>query len=103
MAFSLGACGGEDSQPPTVPDSVMMYVQCQELVKDRLKAPSTAKFPAITQVKKGTFGEPEDSLYRIIGFVDAQNTFGAALRSDFKCDMRWRGGDRFLPVDIIVR
>lgn len=52
---------------------------CQEeFVPDYLKAPSTAEFSAVTVSSDG-------SRYTVRGKVDAQNSFGAQIRSDFSC------------------
>ena len=62
------------------------YVMAQEFVKDRLKSPATAKWP-------GNFIEDteylgNDTHYKITSCVDAQNSFGAFLRSYFVCVIR---------------
>ena len=101
--IALPSCGGDEPESRTQPDSVTMYARCQPLIRQRLRAPSTARFPSITEVQAGTFGAPEDSLYRIIGFLDAQNAFGGTIRSNFQCDMRWLGEDNFRLVDIVIR
>ncbi len=53
----------------------------QEMVKAELKAPSTASFPwdasAYTITKSG-------NQYTVKGYVDAQNSFGAKIRSTFE-------------------
>lgn len=64
---------------------------CEDWVKDRLKAPSSAKFT--DGAESGGGGK-----YTISGSVDAQNSFGAMIRSTWTCDIRydtstekWRG------------
>lgn len=58
---------------------------CQEAIKEILKSPSTAKFPIYTE---WGWKQEKDILY-VQGYVDAQNSFGAELRSNFelKIDM----------------
>lgn len=53
---------------------------CKDQVKARLKAPSTAEFSDVEAV--GYAGS-----YTVTGNVDAENSFGAALRSTFSCDV----------------
>jgi len=53
--------------------------ECQELIKDRLRAPGSAKFEKIK------VNEKDDSYFEIVGVVDAENGFGALLRGNFKC------------------
>lgn len=58
---------------------------CQEtFIPDRLKAPSTAEF---TNVSVTTSLET----YTVTGSVDAQNSFGAPIRSTFICIMHSSG------------
>lgn len=57
---------------------------CQELVKDRLKSPASAKFSGLSHT--GTGDE-----YTVTGSVDSQNSFGALMRSDFVCTVRANG------------
>lgn len=50
--------------------------QCEDLVKENLKAPSTAKFDT-TATGDGT--------WIVSGTVDSENSFGATLRAEFQC------------------
>ncbi len=53
---------------------------CQEKVKEILKSPSTAKFPIYTE-----WGwRQEMNIFTVQGYVDAQNGFGAEVRSRFQ-------------------
>lgn len=53
---------------------------CQETVKSVLKSPSTAKFSNYTE-----WGwKQEKNLFYVQGYVDAQNGFGAEIRSTFQ-------------------
>lgn len=53
---------------------------CKEKVKDVLKSPSTAKFPNYTE-----WGfKQEKNIFTVQGYVDAQNGFGAEIRSNFQ-------------------
>lgn len=53
---------------------------CQEKVKEVLKSPSTAKFPNYTE-----WGfRQELNTFTIQGYVDAENGFGAEIRSQFQ-------------------
>lgn len=63
------------------------YVMAQSFVEKRLKAPSTAKFPLITAdgVKTQYLGE---CIHNIVGYVDAQNGFGAVLRTRYQVKLK---------------
>ena len=60
---------------------------CQDFVKERLKAPSTAKFPNVygADTKIATLGLGH---YRVTSYVDAQNSFGAQMRTTFVYEIK---------------
>lgn len=58
---------------------------CQDFVKQRLKAPATAKFSGLDHSADGAD-------YTVTGAVDSQNSFGAMLRSGFTCVVRDTSG-----------
>jgi hypothetical protein len=55
---------------------------CQSAVRERLKSPGTASFqaPRDSRIKRYDSGN-----YEIVSYVDAQNSFGAKLRSSYTC------------------
>lgn len=64
--------------------------QCETWVEDQLKAPATADFTDGSVTADGA------SSWTVTGAVDAENSFGALVRSDWTCDIRlegdtWRG------------
>jgi len=61
-------------------------IMCQNFVKTQLKAPATAEFP--WGANKASRGEWR---YQIASYVDAQNTYGAQVRTHFNCDMQYHG------------
>lgn len=63
-------------------NDITAYVMAQEYVKERLKAPATAKFPHINDrgVQAKYLG---NCTHSIVGYVDAQNGFGATLRTHY--------------------
>jgi hypothetical protein len=62
-------------------DEVNKYqILCEDKVKEILKSPSTAKFPNYTE-----WGfRQEMNIFTIQGYVDAENSFGAEIRSKFQ-------------------
>lgn len=52
----------------------------ENLVKQVLKSPSTAKFPSFSEYK---FGKSE-GIVTVQGYVDSQNSFGATIRGEFQ-------------------
>lgn len=55
-------------------------ILCRKKVEKILKSPSTAKFPSITE---WGFGKKKNKII-VQGYVDAQNGFGAEIRSKFQ-------------------
>ena len=87
----LAACGGgngstssdtttEQPEEFTV-DEIEAQLQCEDLVKNSLKSPSTADFPW----KNDWTFTPVDGGYQASSYVDSENSFGAELRSNFQC------------------
>jgi len=70
----------------------------QQFVRDHLKCPSTASFGSVF----GEYQKAEDNVeffsngsYKVTGWVDAQNAFGAMVRTRFECGLRPCGNDRW--------
>jgi len=66
-------------------DSVDAYSCAKEKVLEALKSPSSADFPSVFSgdIK---FNQSGDS-WAVDSYVDAQNSFGASLRSTFSCNL----------------
>ena len=64
----------------TTEEASDLQIKCQSKVEEILKSPSTAKFPNILEwgFKK------EKNIVTVQGYVDAQNSFGAEMRSYFQ-------------------
>lgn len=70
--------------------SIMAAIICSNLVEKSLKSPKSADFP---------FGKAEggtqrfaDQRYKIRSYVDAQNSFGAEIRTWYLCDIKYLAG-----------
>jgi hypothetical protein len=88
----MGQPGKSDSH------KIDAWVMAQQLVKDRLKAPSSADFGGIFS----DYQEPETVVadlgsgrFRVVAWVDAQNSFGARTRNHFVCDLQFTGKDNW--------
>lgn len=80
------------------PDTREGFVMAQAFVKDRLKAPATAKFAHFTDGHAeltGTCGE-----VRVTSYVDSQNSFGAMLRTHYTAVVKKTGDDKWAVVKI---
>lgn len=74
-------------------DSSMAYVMSQKFVKQRLKAPTTAKFPWSSDpaVKTQYAG---DCTHKIQAYVDSQNGFGAMIRTTYYIELQYIKGSQ---------
>ena len=63
----------------------MAKFHCQEAVKERLKNPDGATFPDITE---HSFENSENMVYTVKSYVNATNSFGATVRTNYSCKVR---------------
>jgi hypothetical protein len=76
IVLSLTATGGDDEYHAD--NRYEAIAQCEAAIMDRLKAPSTASFDS-TASGGGT--------WTVTGTVDAENSFGATIRSSYQCSV----------------
>ena len=89
-------CFGMGKKPAVVEapepgDIFGAWVACRQFVEQRLRAPATAKFPTFTGQGSSSDGA---NLFTVRSYVDSQNAFGANLRTDFECVVKWTAKDR---------
>ena len=87
------------TRDPNTSNDTMAYIQCEDAVRESLKAPSSAEF-------SGFFGSEVivqgDRRYAIIGWVDAENSFGAKIRTKYICKTRDEGNGRWSFEPLMV-
>lgn len=71
--------------------------QCREFVSNSLKAPSTAKFQDYNDFYASPNGP---GYYRVEGYVDSQNSFGAMIRTNFACELKRSDSGQWLLVNL---
>ncbi|EPY6472024.1 hypothetical protein ACWO4B_002695 [Clostridium sporogenes] len=87
ICFGLVGC---DKNKPSIFDSEEVrinkkaYQKATEYVKEELKCPSTATFPDYKDVIVSKI----DAGFYIIGYVDSENSFGAKIRSKYRCTLK---------------
>ena len=74
LCLIMGGCGKSDSR------EMDAWVCAEEVVRQNLKSPSSAKFCTYPEATIKDKGNDE---YMITGWVDADNSFGASIRTDF--------------------
>ena len=80
-------------------DKIGAFVMSQSFVKDRLKAPSTASFPYITD-DGVSVTKQEGCSYSVRAYVDAQNSFGAKIRTRYSVNVRPGDGDNWYATNL---
>jgi hypothetical protein len=73
-------------------DETLAFVMSQKFITDRLKAPATADFPW-----KSSDGVTVKDLggcaFNVSAYVDAQNSFGANIRTRYSMNIRYQQSD----------
>lgn len=64
----------------TISEETELQIYCQNTIKDILKSPSTAKFPGYSD----WYFEKNKNKTIVQSYVDAQNGFGAMIRSEYQ-------------------
>mgnify|MGYP001762475756 CR=1 FL=1 len=104
VSIALTACG----QPPSTEPSIAgAYEECKAMALQVLKAPATAEFASIDDIEAVSLDltEPDGPTkkeFKILGYVDAQNSFGAKLRNTFSCDVTGWSGNVWVVNDFKI-
>lgn len=83
IIYMMGSCNSKDEEING--SKLDAWVKTQYIVESRLKSPGTAKYPwgysdYVTQ---------DGNKYTIKAYVDAQNSFGATVRTYFICHLKY--------------
>ncbi len=98
---SFSAPSTEPPAPPAPPHNATgAYDVCRQFVIDRVKSPSTAEFLAYGKERTQHLGNGK---YVVAAHVDAQNGFGATVRSDFTCTVQWKSGKAWGLEDLKIK
>ena len=91
VVFVLGSLFAPKNTTPTTPDvetvnSGNFVNQCRDAISSKLKSPTSAQFSNAWQ-DEPLLNDDNDGSYFWRGTVDADNSFGAKIRSKFLCEM----------------
>lgn len=91
MIASIAGSGGSSSSSTTaqVADEGRAHIIAQNYVETILKSPSTADFPTYDY----TASDLGNGKFKVISYVDSQNSFGATVRSNYTITLSHNGGD----------
>lgn len=82
-------------------DSTYAFVMSQNFVRRTLKSPSSAKFPNITSsgVSARNLG---GCRHQVDAYVDAQNSFGAMVRSQYSVEMKYNSDNTWSASNLRI-
>jgi len=86
-------------------DTAMAYIMMEKFVKQRLRSPRTAKFPGVFGGRLSQVIYLGDQTYHISSWVDAENGFGATVRTDFvgRIKQTQEGQWQLLSLEMLAR
>jgi len=84
ILFAFGSGDSDDSSSSVEPSKFLAYNYAEDFIEQRLKSPSTAEFPGVSE-KNGHITDLGGGEYQINSWVDSQNGFGAMIRSNWSC------------------
>ena len=82
--------GSASAEPVADDEKGACWALAEDVVKANLKSPSSAKFP-FSYGSDGVSMTKSGNLYTVSAWVDAENSYGAELRSDFTVTMTKSG------------
>ncbi len=81
IIFLFKSCVGDSNKKPSETSlKTQAWVCAQDVVKQNLKSPSTAKFCTMPEA---TIRNSKDDDWAVSGYVDAENSFGGTVRTEF--------------------
>lgn len=84
----------------TCEDKTRAWIEAKDFVTMALKAPSTADFASRGESRINYLG---DCKHEVMGYVDAQNSFGAKIRSEYDATVQYnKANDRWLLLNIKI-
>jgi len=92
VIIGLGVSSGGGPKPTPGPDKIGAFIICQQFVNKNLKAPKTADFASY---KADKVTQINDNSFKVISYVDAENSFGALLRINYICEVTYIGNDQW--------
>ncbi len=95
IAFS--GSPSSNTSPSTMHSEAGAWVMCQNFVEQRLRAPSTAKFPWGYRDYVSKIGAQK---YKVDAYVDAENAFGGTIRTEFQCTVSYIGNEKWRLDDL---
>jgi len=86
-------------------DKITAWIMAKIFVKRDLKSPGSASFGGLftdRQDPKSVVTSLGGGKYRVNAWVDADNSFGATIRTPFVCELKYAGGDNWQCTDLVM-
>ena len=77
---------------------IVVYSEAKDIVKSKLKSPSTAQFGSISETKITSI----NNTWTVSGWVDAQNSFGATIRSKYTVQITFTSQNHYTIDKCII-
>jgi hypothetical protein len=90
------------SKEPSKDNKTFAWTAAVSVVKENLKAPSTAKFPFSAISDGVTIKETGLNVFQVTAWVEAQNDFGAKPRKSFTVTIEKTGNDTYKYRNLII-
>lgn len=103
LTFVLSGCGQETKEEKDArlcDDEISAFVMATQFVESSLRSPSTADFPYYSDQEVQVVMEP-NCRFTVLGYVDAQNGFGATIRQRWIVKLKYLTDGRYSSEEIL--
>lgn len=103
LLFALLVWLGSSPTDPAQEERRMAVSMSHEFVERHLKCPSTAHYPTYEDADvpgECVVNKMEEGEYAVFSYVEAENSFGAPIRTHYNCTVRHSTGDTWVCEDI---
>jgi len=87
--------------PPGYPEPYQAYIACHSFIRQYLDNPRSADFPSMPSSFQAN-AVPQDTSYRVTGYVEHENKFGATIKTNWYMRIQYIGGDVQDPKSWVV-
>lgn len=90
---------GQNPNKSSETDQVTVCFMARQYIEKSLKAPGSAKFQDCFEVNIQDLGGDK---FKVSGYVDSQNAFGAMLRNYYVVQMKYTGDKKWQLLDVRI-
>lgn len=98
MLFLIRPGEGTKKTKVYTPTNTDASGMCRHFVEQSLKAPKTADFPGYSADSVTHSG----NIFTVRSYVDAENSFGAMIRTKYICEVTYIGNDKWQLTDLVI-